>query len=190
MVSGKAKTGAYAIATLLGGEPRSCIERIWHELLVHFGVRHPYKVPLAHFSYHVAENYDLEKIKPLISQFTAYKSVFKVHTEGIGFFNAAEPIIYIPVVRDPQFTSFHRSLCHVVDSWATKPLDYFHPDSWMPHITLVHGNIKKDILPQVLAYLAEKDFNWEVEVSNISVICSECTEFDSGLRFPLSLQGI
>lgn len=178
--------GVYGIVTLLDAGHRAVIENLWRELERRFGIPHLYDEPIVHFSYHVAENYDLGKLKPIISQFTRFKQCFKVRTEGLGVFNKSEPVVYIPVVRNPQLATFHRSLWELINPWAADPLKYYHPDSWMPHITLVHGNVPMQKLPQVVAYLAEYDFNWEIEVSNLSIICSTCTRIEADLQFHLA----
>lgn len=182
------KSSAYGVVTLIEGEPRALIEELWQELLERFDLQHPYESPIAHFSYHVASGYDLERIKPLLAQFAQYKQTFKVRTEGLGVFTKRDPIIHIPLVRNPQLTTFQRSLWQVIDSWSENPLTYYHPDSWMPHITLVHGNLPASRLPEIVGFLASKQFNWELEVSNISIICSSRTRIDPELSFGLSTE--
>jgi 2'-5' RNA ligase len=180
------KTSAYGVVTLIEGEPREWIEGLWRELLGRFNLQHPYESPIAHFSYHVASGYDMERVKPLLAQFAQYKQGFKVRTEGLGVFTKKDPIIHIPLVRNPQLTTFQRSLWQVIDSWSENPLAYYHPDSWMPHITLVHGNLPSSKLPEIVGFLASKQFNWELEVSNISIICSSRPKIDPELSFNLS----
>lgn len=178
--------GVHGVVTLLDTEHRAVIEALWHDLEREFNIPHLYEEPIAHFSYHVAERYDLEKLKSVISQFVKYKQCFRVRTEGLGVFNKSEPVVYIPVVRNPQLATFHRSMWELVNPWSSEPLKYYHPDSWMPHITLVHGNIPLERLPDVVSFLARRDFNWEVPVSNISIICSICSEVDPDNVFRLS----
>jgi hypothetical protein len=46
----------------------------------------------------------------------------------------------------------------------------------MPHITIGFGDISKDKLSQIIPFLAERDFNWEITVNNIALI------YDTGIN--------
>jgi len=181
-------TSVYGIVSLIDSGHRRIIQELWKELESRFDLPHLYEEPLAHFSYHVVQQYDLKRLKTIISQFVNYKSSFTVRTEGLGMFNKSEPVIYIPVVRNPQLATFHRSLWELATPWSSAPLSYYHPDCWMPHITLIHGNISLKKLPEVVSFLASRDFNWEIKVSNISIICSTCHQIDPDLTFKLPPQ--
>lgn len=180
------QNGAYGVVSLLDDASRAAIEKIWHELENGFKIPHRYEQPIAHFSYHVAESYDHEKIEPLLDQFARYKQAFKVRTDGLGFFNSSRPVIHIPIVRNPQLTTFQRSLWELVKPWSKNALQYYDPDCWMPHITLVHGNIEREQIAQVLGFLVSYELCWEINIANISVISAASSEVNPELQFKLT----
>ncbi|MBD3286282.1 hypothetical protein GF359_07025 [candidate division WOR-3 bacterium] len=179
------KKNVYGVVSLLHNNHMEKINKVWTELESSFGIKHLYEVPIPHFSYHVSADYPIDLLKIKLAAYTKGKKTFTVKTEGLGVFNTSEPVLYIPVVRNPVLSSFHRELWDLLSALAPEPLNYYHPDSWMPHITLIHGNIPEDRLPHVVSYLASKDFNWEIPVDNVSVICSSCSEVDPDSSFKL-----
>ncbi len=185
MIHKVASPEMFGVVTLLQESYHSRVEKLWHELEEQFQIPHLYDKPIAHFSYHVAAKYDEDKLKSIMDQFVKYKKTFKVRTEGLGVFNKSEPVVYIPVIRNTQLATFHRSLWELINPWAKDALSYYHPDSWMPHITLVHGNVPMEKLPHIVGHLASYDFNWEFEVSNLSIICSARSTIDPELQFKL-----
>ncbi|MBN2381047.1 2'-5' RNA ligase family protein [candidate division WOR-3 bacterium] len=175
----------YGVVSLLHSTYKEQIKNLWKRLEKRFGVAHLFHVPIPHFSYHVSTDYSLDLLKAKLADFASRKSSFMVKTEGLGVFNSTEPVLYIPVVRNPALSSFHRELWDMLATFAPQPLAYYHPDSWMPHITLIHGNIPTDKLPDIVAFLASQDFNWEIPIDNISVISSSCSDLDPELTFKL-----
>ncbi len=177
--------GRFGVVSVLDAETTAQIEDVWRKLEQRFHISHRYTQPIAHFSYHVAAGYDFEKIKPLLAQFAQYKQTFSVRTDGLGVFNRFEPVIHIPIVRNPQLTTFQRSLWELINPWSKNALDYYDPDCWMPHVTLVHGNVEQSQIPQVLGFLASYDFNLEIEVTSLSIISAASCAVDPELQFKL-----
>jgi hypothetical protein len=54
---------------------------------------------------------------------------------------------------------------------------YYAPDLWMPHITLGYGDITNANLGCAMDALAFRDFNWQIDVDNLTFI----GEFDQNL---------
>jgi len=50
---------------------------------------------------------------------------------------------------------------------------YYRPEQWIPHITLADGDVLKKLLLDVVRLLSERDFNWEIEVTNLSLIYAD-----------------
>jgi len=56
----------------------------------------------------------------------------------------------------------------------------------MPHITIGFGDISKENLSQIIPFLAERDFNWEITVNNIAFIYDTGTKQEMKSRFDIS----
>ena len=56
----------------------------------------------------------------------------------------------------------------------------------MPHITIGFGDISKDNLSQIIPFLVERDFNWEITVNNLAFIYDTGTKQEMKSRFDIS----
>ena len=72
----------HSIVTLLDNDHCKLVEELWAELEREFSVQGVYVTPYPHFSYHVAQKYDVEKIEPILKRITSNISTFKVRTSG------------------------------------------------------------------------------------------------------------
>ncbi len=80
----------HGIVSLLDND--QLIEELWAELEREFSVHGVYVTPYPHFSYHVAQVYDVEKIEPILQRITSNITTFKVRTSGLGVFTGTSPV--------------------------------------------------------------------------------------------------
>lgn len=155
---------------LLDDATTAKIEAIWHEFQATFGVHGVSRTPIVHFSFHVAEAYDAIKTFSTITAIARTMPPFTVRTAGLGIFTGMLPVIHIPVVRNERLGQIHAQIWQQMTPLATGVLAYYHPDHWQPHITIAQGDIPADKLPQIIAMLQERDFNWQIEVTRLGFI--------------------
>ncbi|MFW5708709.1 MAG: 2'-5' RNA ligase family protein [Chloroflexota bacterium] len=160
----------YGVVSLLDGKYTAIIEEIWDTFQRNFGVHGVHVTPIPHFSYHVAENYDISQLDELLELFTRQIEPFTIRTSGLGIFTGPEPVLYIPVVPDGNLLSIHRRIWQAIDATAQGSSLYYQPVEWRPHITLTQGGVDHDMLPQVIRVLSERNFNWNIEIDNLSII--------------------
>lgn len=160
----------HSVVSLLDQKHYQLLEDLWAELAREFAVRGIYVQPRPHFSYQVATRYDVKSLEPALQRFAADKRPFKVRTGGLGIFPGPHPVLYIPVVRSSELTQFHEALWQELCNTGQGILDYYHPDRWMPHITIGIGDINKENLSQIVRFLAERDFYWEITIDNIALV--------------------
>src|SRR6516162_5218738 len=164
------------IISLLDNDHYQLIEELWAELKREFSVDGVYITPYPHFSYHIAENYDVDKTKPVLERIIANITKFYVRTGGLAIFTGASPVLYIPVVRSLELTQLHQELWEQISPASSGVQQYYHPDQWMPHITIGFADISKENLSQIIPFLAERDFNWDITVGNLALI------YDTGTK--------
>jgi 2'-5' RNA ligase len=176
------------IVSLLDDEHYRHVEQIWADLDREFGLRGIYVTPFPHFTYHVAEHYEVQHIGPVLQRFAAGKAGFSVRTAGLGIFTGPSPTVYISVVRSPALTRFHEALWQEIGDAGLGVIDYYRPAGWVPHITLAHGDVDNLSLPHVIRFLGSRDLNWDIPVHTISLIYSTGTEYGlrSRLDYPLN----
>jgi 2'-5' RNA ligase len=176
----------HGIVSLLDSKHNQLVEELWAELKREFSVQGVYVTPYPHFSYHVAQDYDVDKIEPVLKRITANITKFNVRTSGSGIFTGASPVLYIPVARNLELTELHQELWEQISPVSSGVQEYYHPDQLMPHITIGFGDISKDNLSQIMPFLAERDFNWEITVNNIALIYDTGTKQELKSRFDIT----
>src|SRR6266480_4538429 len=180
----------HGIVSLLDSDHNQQVEELWVELERRFSVRGVYITPYPHFSYHVAQDYDVDKLEPILQHITSNITTFKVRTSGLGVFTGNSPVLYIPVARNLELTQLHQELWEKLSTTSAGIVNYYHPEQWMPHINIGFGDISKDILSQIVPFLAERDFSWEITVNNIALIYDTGTKQELKSRFEITKEPI
>jgi 2'-5' RNA ligase len=180
----------HAIVSLLDNEHYQLVEDLWAELEREFSVHGVYITPYPHFSYHVAQHYDVDELESILKRITSNITTFQVRTGGLGIFTGVSPVLYIPVVRSQELTELHQELWEVIPTADSGVQEYYHPDQWMPHITIGFGDMNKDNLSQIIPWLAERAFNWEITINNLALIYDTGTKQELKARFDISNQPI
>jgi 2'-5' RNA ligase len=180
----------HAIVSLLDNEHYQLVEDLWAELEREFSVHGVYITPYPHFSYHVAQHYDVDELESILKRITSNTTTFQVRTGGLGIFTGVSPVLYIPVVRSQELTELHQELWEVIPTADSGVQEYYHPDQWMPHITIGFGDMNKDNLSRIIPWLAERAFNWEITINNLALIYDTGTKQELKARFDISNQPI
>lgn len=158
------------IVSLLDGEARERIEQLWEELWRDFGVRGIHSKRFPHFSYHVAEEYDLAQLRPVLEQLAGATLKFSARASGIGIFTRKEPVIYLPVVRSGDLERIHGDVARLAMPLTTGFNEFYAADIWIPHITIAEGDVDILVLPEIVRRLGERNLRWEFLVTNFAVI--------------------
>src|SRR6266487_1182909 len=180
----------HGIGSQLDNDHNQLFEELWTDLEREFSVRGVYLTPYPHFSYHVAQDYDVDKVEPVLQRISSNITTFKVRTSGLGIFTGASPVLYIPVVRSLELTQLHQELWQEISTVSSGVQEYYNPDRWMPHITIGFGDISKENLSQIIPFLAERDFNWEITVNNIALIYDTGTKQELKSRFEITKEPV
>jgi 2'-5' RNA ligase len=158
------------IVSLLDGEARDRIEQLWEELRRDFGVRGIHSKRFPHFSYHVADEYDLTHLRSALEQLVGATRKFSTQASGIGIFTRKEPVIYLPVVRSNELQSIHGDIARLAEPLATGINEYYAGEIWIPHVTIAEGDVDILVLPEIVRRLGERNLRWEIPVTNLAVI--------------------
>ena len=179
------------IVSLLDEKHYGLVEGLWAELEREFAVSGVYITPYPHFSYCVvAQHYDLDAVAAVLERITLNITTFKVRTSGLGIFTGASPVLYIPVVRSLELSQLHEELWNELSTASSGVLEYYHPDQWMPHVTIGFGDMNKENLPQIVRRLSERDFAWEFTVDNLALIQDTGVKQELKARFDIINQPV
>lgn len=168
------------IVSLLDDQHAEMVETLWAELASRFGTKGIYATPFPHFSYQVAEHYEIDLLSSILARFASRCAKFRVKTTGLGVFTGPRPVLFIPLVHSLTLTLFHRMLWQEISGVGTGLLGYYTAESWVPHITLALGDLHRENLADMMKFLSDREFNWEITVSNIAFI------HDTGVKQELS----
>jgi 2'-5' RNA ligase len=160
----------HGVVSLLDAEHSGRVEALWTELDKEFGVRGIYVTPFPHFSYQVAERYEVEALASSLQGIARDTSPFRVRTAGLGIFTGPEPVLYVPVVRNSELSAFHGRVSREASRAASGALDYYAPHNWMPHITLAQSDVDGDVLSRVVRAASGRNLAWEIRIDNLSLI--------------------
>lgn len=128
------------------------------------------KLFFPHFSWHVAEDYQQDKIETKIIEIASSIKSFNVKTAGLGIFTGQNPVLYLSLVQTHELLRLHKQLWNEFNKLARNSIDYYQPNSWVPHISLAYGNSFSNCIDKVMKELSNEDFKWEINVDNISFI--------------------
>lgn len=180
----------HGVVSLLNQPYYRQVEAIWETFEREMGVRGVLITPFPHFSYHVAEHYDLPQIGPVLEKFAHETAPFEVQTTGLGVFTGGlKPVVYINVVRSPQLSAMNAALWSLLAEWSAGIVEYYHPWQWAPHITVAHGDFGQDALPQIMAILSRFDLVWTLAVDNLTLLYTDDTAKQDEVQFQFPLNG-
>jgi 2'-5' RNA ligase len=171
----------HGVVSLLDDEHYRIVEDVWAELSRKFGVHGIYSTPFPHFTYQVSEEYDVRAVETALRGVADSTKPFRVRAGGLGVFCGARPVLHVPLVRSPELVALHEEVWRAVGRPPSGEVArYYESEMWIPHVTLAQGDIDGDRLGEVVRALAARNFHWEMEVNNLSLIYDTGTE--QGLR--------
>jgi len=158
------------VVSLLDERHTALAEALWAELERACGLHGVAATPFPHFSYQVAERYDRTALGAALNGFASEQPPFVVTTTGLGLFTGPRPVVYLPVVRTAALSRFHQALWQAIAGAGFAVQAYYHPDSWVPHITIGFDDVGAEGAAAIVRRLAERPLNWEIAVESIAFI--------------------
>lgn len=166
----------HGIVSLLDSAHDRLVEALWAELDEVCSMRGVYVTPFPHFSYHVAERYEDDKLAVIVRQVARDTVSFHIRTTGLGIFTGARPVLYLPVVRMPELSRLQHTLWHAIAPVSAGRVDHYHPNVWMPHITIGFGDVDVDRAAAAIRLLGARTYDWDIAIDNLAIV------YDTGTR--------
>jgi 2'-5' RNA ligase len=153
-----------------------------------------YDPPFVHFTLQLAEEYDWDELAGALAGFAKASQPFELVTVGLLVFTGQAPAIAVSPRKDQALTAFHAAVWDVITPHAQGRVDpFYHPDRWVPHITIKRCGPHPDSFGNAMARLATEDFRQSMTIDTVGV------QHDPGknssthylrLRFPLAGAGL
>ncbi len=156
------------VVSLLDEKHYRLVEELWAEMRERFGLQGIDVTPYPHFSYHVAESYEVGQVERILLAWAQETAVFSLKTAGIGIFTGPQPVIYLPVTRTTTLSTLHDELWPALDAYSTGSSAYYAPENWFPHISIGFGDIQPEKLGAIVEWLNEQTWAWDVTVNNFA----------------------
>jgi 2'-5' RNA ligase len=172
------------IVSLLDPEHTALVEEIWTQLQHEFGLRGIYATRFPHFSYHLADHYDVDRLTSILQTFVRGRTPMEVKTTGLGIFSGGPLVLYIPVVRGPELHQMHADLWNAVAPVSHGLNPVYSPETWMPHITLAYGDVRPEALPDIIRLLGEREFNWHITIDQLLLLINAGDAGEQRISFP------
>jgi 2'-5' RNA ligase len=176
----------HGVVSLLEQRSYAAVEGLWDELERQFGVRGVRATPFPHFTYQVAGAYDEPALESAMRRVAGARPPFQARTTGLGVFTGAEPVVYVPVVRDARLSALHEAVWDALSPAGSDVSGYYRPDQWMPHITLAWADIDAERAGAIAGYLAGRSFDWEITIDNLTFIRDTGDRQEIAARVPLT----
>lgn len=160
----------HGLVSLLPETYHKKVEDLWEELEEKHGLTGIKVTPYPHFSWQIAEDYNLEKLKNIVQEITSDTAPFTVHTGGIGIFTGPKPVIFISVVKSQALMDLHAKIWEKAKNAGRDFSPLYSPDTWMPHISLAYEDVNESNISAVMDGLFFRSFSWEMTIDNIAFI--------------------
>ena len=177
-----------AVATLLTPSSDPQTEAVWDSILEITGSANLQLDGALHFSWHVAENYDLPAMMTLLSDLAHTISIFEIQTTGFGVFTALHPVLYLPIVKTERLSEFHKAIWNRIYSVSERTIPYYAPENWMPHITLANEESDFEGICKVGNLLMRKPLFMNFKVDNLAILFRSGSESGIIQRFSVGGQ--
>ena len=151
------------------------IREMWAGMEAEFGWPPISDTLVPHFSYHVATDYDLERLQQRLIGLARDTKPFVVGMGGIGVFTAEEggaaiAVCYLPMIRNDPLNAMHHRVWSDLAETAGDINDRYASDVWVPHITVTPDGLTREVIPAIVEFLTRKPIEWEIEVDRITLL--------------------
>ena len=163
--------------TLLPSPYYDQVKLLWDGLEDRFGLNFIQMTPIPHFSWQIGESYQLERVLPLLSEFTKSLSAYEVHVRGVGVFAGDLPVAYLNIMGTAHIRAIHRKLWNLLTPHTDQVNLLYSPESWQPHVTMALNDLTNDFLPDVVRWLEEFRIDWTFTCRDFTLV----GQYDNGI---------
>jgi 2'-5' RNA ligase len=158
------------LVILLDDASSAAVQEIWQGVEDTFDVRLMPAGTVPHISLHVAEHYDEPLLRERAASLARSMTPFSAHTSGFAVFTGSEPVVYLPVARNPRLTLLHRAAWQEAGAAAAEPSAFYAVDRWLPHVTIAQPGMTTDMLTALAVWLNRRPLDLEIAVNEIAIL--------------------
>ena len=174
----------HGVVSLFDEKNDSIVKSIWKDLEREFKIRGAYRTPYPHFSYHIASDYQFERLDSALKSIAKKQRPFTVTAGGLGLFTGPASVLYIPVTRTLELSKLHGALLGRIGLLGDGGSAFYNPEFWTPHITLAMTDLSQEDLPRVVGRLNTRKTDLRIKVDNLAVIKDDGKSQVVSSRYP------
>jgi hypothetical protein len=175
-----------AIASLISLNSNPESKALWDSIEDRCGAFGYAKTRIPHFSWQVAADYDLQSMIPTLTAQVSTWQEFTISTVGLGLFTGNFPVLYLPIIKTQNLLEKHKELWNLCSSFGTEVSPMYAPESWLPHITLVHQGFTLDSVTCIIKDLYLQKISLQFVVKKIEIIFQD--NGNEGIKAEILLQ--
>jgi len=176
----------YAIVSLLDPFSEQEIRALWSRFELKCGLTRIKNLPIPHFTWMAADALQLSAVDAELEDLSSKLSPVVVHSAGAGIFTGSLPVVYINLVKNETLLNYHRRLWEKIRPFMIVPNPFYHPDNWVPHITLAYKEGNPDQLSCAILDIAYMPLDFSVMVDNVAIISNN--DDQNGLQKQFALR--
>jgi hypothetical protein len=161
----------FGVVSLLDEAGDSAVREIWSQFERVLGLAPIAETMAPHFSYAVAEDYDMDALDRIVGGIAGRTAPFEVETWGVfSMLASPQAMAWLPISRDSALEDFHRLVYEAVKPAASGNMDRYQPEGWAPHISLTPDGLEKPVLPELARILGDSRLAWTITIDNLALL--------------------
>jgi len=173
----------YAVASLLDLESDAFTRKMWDWIQTVCGKADITLSPIPHFSWLIGEELDLDQTKSILEILSKETMPFEIGINGIGIFTGQYPVMYLSLMKSKQMAKLHQTIWDQIPILKSGSGEYYHPDKWIPHITLAYHATDQDRLTCAVQGLVFDFREIRISVQQIGVIYQNENDYGIAMNF-------
>jgi len=171
-----------AVVSLLDAQTQALVQAQWDRLENQCGLNGIRITPYPHISWQVATSHEPDALDAALAQQAHTSSPFTIQTAGLGIFSGPEPILYLAVVKTRHLMDFQHTIWELASPLGRRINPNYHPDAWIPHVTLAYRDINPANIGCMLQNFAFSRYDWSIRLDNLAHVTQAGDEVGELIR--------
>ena len=124
------------VLTILAGPARQETERLWRLFETEYDSRGVQAFAHPHLTFHAGTCLDVAELDDALSELCQELHPFDVIIDGLGYFDAPSPVIFMKVEPTDELRALHRRIGEFMGFHCVGMYENYLPPKWVPHVTL------------------------------------------------------
>jgi 2'-5' RNA ligase len=158
----------YSILSLIDSKNTKPIQDVITAIRPVFPTTTPIIWEYPHFTWHSAEEYDLGNLPRILEEIAKNLRPFTIRVIGMGLFTGKTRVLFLPILKTCDLANTQAHIVEKLYGCHKKPSEYYLPEKWIPHITLISNPKDLDSIMPSVKLLSDRTIDFTLKIDNIS----------------------